>query len=539
MIDDLAAGTAASRGLWLLGGGVVAVSLGMGGCRFLWRYFLLGTSHRIERDLRQRFYDHLQTLSPQYYDRTRVGDILAHATNDLSAVRMAAGMAVLAALDALVLCVASVSIMVAMSPRLTVLVLLPLPLLTLLMWRFGRLVHTRFTAVQEAFSRLTEKAQETISGIRVVKAHGDEASENRYFAERARVSARENIRLARTWGIFGPLITALASASLAILIGAGGAMVIRGELSLGEMVAFTSYLHTLIWPMMAAGWVVNLLQRGTASLDRLQVIFDTRPEVVDGPLRGARRPTLEARDLRFAYPGSAEEALRGISFRLPAGATLGLVGRTGSGKTTLAELCLRLYDPPRGALFLDGVDVRDLALDDLRAAIGYVPQETFLFAMTVAENIAFGVDDLPREEVERLARLVAIHEEVLSFPQGYDTLVGERGVTLSGGQKQRVAIARALARNPQILILDDALSSVDTATESRILEAIRDGRRGRTNILIAHRTSTVRHADLILVLDRGAAAELGTHEELLARDGFYHDLHRMQQLGAESRGAAV
>lgn len=539
IVDRLARGTAAPSTLWLLAGATVLVSVGMGLCRFLWRYFLIGSSHRIERDLRQQLYDHLQRLSPSYYDRTRVGDIMAHATNDLTAVRMATGVATLAAVDAVVLATASIAIMMAMNARLTLLTLLPLPLLTVLMARFGRIVHVRFTAVQEAFSRLTEKAQETISGIRVVKAYGDEESENRYFAGRAHDSADENIRLARTWGLFDPVISALARASLAILVAAGGTMVVRGQLSLGQFVAFTSYLSMLIWPMMAAGWVVNLLQRGTASLDRLQVIFDTPPEIQDGARQDAPAPRLAVRNLHFTYAGASEPALRGISFELPAGATLGIVGRTGSGKTTLVELLLRLYDAPPGAILLDGTDVRAWRLDRLRGSFGYVPQETFLFALSVADNIAFGVDRLPRAEVERLARLVAIHDEVCAFPEAYDTLVGERGVTLSGGQKQRVAIARALARDPLLLILDDALSSVDTATESRILDALRAGRAGRTNILIAHRTSTVRAADLILVLDRGRLAESGTHEELLARGGYYHDLHRMQELEDEARHAGV
>lgn len=280
-IDRLARGTATPHLLWILGGGIVAIALGMGACRFLWRYFLMGTSHRIERDLRQTLYNHLQTLPPPYYDRVKVGDVMAHATNDLSAVRMATGMATLAAIDALVLAVASVSIMAAMNPRLTLLTLLPLPLLTFSMAWFGRIVHARFTAVQEAFSHLTEKAQETFSGIRVVKAYGDEASEAGYFAARAAECANENIRLAKTWGLFGPLISALATASLAILLGAGGHLVIRGRLTLGEFVAFSSYLQMLIWPMMAAGWVVNLLQRGTASMDRIQVILQTEPQIKD------------------------------------------------------------------------------------------------------------------------------------------------------------------------------------------------------------------------------------------------------------------
>jgi ATP-binding cassette, subfamily B, multidrug efflux pump len=538
-IDELARGSAAVRTLWLLGGAMLAISLAMGGCRFIWRYFLIGTSQRIERDLRRDFYAHLQTLSPQFFDRTKVGDLMAHSTNDISAIRMATGFAALASLDAIVLVVASLSIMLAINAPLALLTLIPLPLLTFLMLRFGRIIHRRFTAVQEAFSRLTERAQESFSGIRVIKSYGDEHSEDLYFSERARECARQNVRLVRATGLFEPSIGALATASTAILLVAGGTRVIRGELSLGQFVAFTGYLNLLIWPMLAVGWVVNMLTRGTASLERLQKLMRTLPDVKDGPVTGAPRPVLEVRNLSFAYPGSDAEVLREISFTLAPGETLGIVGRTGAGKTSLVEVLMRLYDPPRGTVFLDGTDALDLRVSDLRSLYAYVPQETFLFAMTIAENISFGRDDLSPEAIERLGRLVQIHAEVSAFPHGYETLVGERGVTLSGGQKQRVALARALAVAPRILILDDAMSSVDTETEAVILDSLRDARGAESRILIAHRTSTIRHADRILVLDHGRLAEMGTHEELIAHEGLYHELHQMQQLEDEARRQSV
>jgi ATP-binding cassette subfamily B protein len=552
-VDRLAGGAATVAGLWLLGGALVAISVAMGLCRFVWRYFIIGTSLRIERDLRRDFYAHLQTLSPQFFDRTKIGDLMAHSTNDISAVRVATGFAAMASLDALVLFVASLSIMFAINPSLTLLTLIPLPLLTFLMLRFGRIIHRRFTAVQEAFSRLTERAQESFSGIRVVKSYGDEDSEERYFAERADDCVRENVRLARASGIFEPMISALATASTAILLAAGGTRVIRGEISLGQFVAFSGYLNLLIWPMLAVGWVFNMLTRGTASLERLRKLLLTEPDVKDGSIRGAPRPALEVRRLSFAYPaappepvpgvprtaegGKAEgtEVLREISLALEPGRTLGIFGRTGAGKTTLVEVLMRLYDPPRGTVFVGGSDVRDLPLHELRSLFAYVPQESFLFALTIAENIAFGVDALPAAEVERLGRLVQIDEEIRAFPDGYGTLVGERGVTLSGGQKQRVALARALAVRPKILILDDALSSVDTETEATILDRLRAERGEETRILIAHRTSTLRHADQILVLERGRLVELGTHDELLAREGVYYELHQMQQLEEEAR----
>ncbi len=538
VIDDLARGAATDSKLLLLGGGVLAVSISMGLCRLAWRFFIIGSSHRIERDLRQDLYDHLQSLSPQFYDRTKVGDLMAHATNDLSAVRMATGMAVLASFDSLVLAIASLSIMMTMDVELTLLTLIPLPLLTLVMLKFGSLVHRNFTAVQEAFSALTDRVQESLSGIRVIKAYGDEASEEAYFAERAGECAVQNIRLGRIWGMFEPLIGGLAMTSMVILLGAGGGMVIRGEVSLGEFVAFSSYLSTLIWPMMAVGWVVNLLQRGTASMERLQRILRTPPDITGGTAEPPADAAIEVRGLSFTYPGTGTPVLEDVSFTLPSGGTLGVVGRTGSGKTTLVEILMRLYDPPRGTVFIGGRDILDIDPGTLRGLFGYVPQETFLFAMSVAENIAFGTDGLAADRVRELAGTVAIRDEVDSFPDGFDTLVGERGVTLSGGQKQRIAIARALAADPAILVLDDALSSVDTETEAAILSELSRSLGERTGIVIAHRISTVRRADLVIVIDGGRVTESGRHEELLARGGLYSDLHRMQQLEEEVRKTA-
>lgn len=527
-IDDLARGSATVPRLWIMGGAIVAVAAVMAVCRFVWRYFIIRASHRIERDLRQDLYDHLIGLSPQFYDAHKVGDLMAHATNDLNAVRMATGMASLVTIDALFLAIACITIMALMDARLTVLTLLPLPLLSLVMLRFGSLVHQRFTAVQDAFSRLTERVQESFSGIRVVKAYGDEESEYRHFAASARASCTENVRLGKVWGLFEPLIGALAMASIAILIGAGGRMVIYGRVTLGEFVAFFSYLHTLIWPMMAVGWVVNILQRGTASMDRLQTLFSTPADIRDGSMDGPLEASVCVRNLTFTYPGTTRPVLKDISFTLPAGSTLGIVGRTGSGKTTIVELLMRLYDPPPATVFVGGVDVHEIAIQRLRGMFGYVPQETFLFAMSIAENMAFGSDGMSREAVEALGAAVDFHDEVMSFPDGYDTLVGERGVTLSGGQKQRVAIARALATNPAILVLDDALSSVDTETEAAIQGRLA-ARDGRTTIIIAHRISTVRDADQIVVLDDGRVVDSGTHEELVRRGGFYAELFRMQQ----------
>lgn len=533
LIDGLAAGTADSGFVWKMGISVVAIALGMAFCRFFWRIFIVGASRKLEKDLRAEFYNHLQKLPAQYYDNTKVGDIMAHATNDINAVRMAAGMATIASFDAIFMSAASIVMLVLIDWRLTLVTMIPLPVIALIMTKFGGMLHDRFESVQKAFSGLSEKAQESISGIRVVKAYGDEESERVLFAEKAKRSVIENIRLTRIWGFMQPLVMGLAMMSSAILLMVGGRAVIGGSISLGQYVAFSSYLAMLTWPMMAIGWVVNLLQRGAASMGRLEKIMHTEPAITDGPIDNEPEPSIEVRDLSFTYPGTETEVLRNISFSIPSSSTLGIVGRTGSGKTTLVELLMRLYDPPEGTVFIGGEDVRERRLSDVRGLFGYVPQETFLFALSLSDNISFGAGDIPEERIRHLADIAEIASEIEDFTKGFDTMVGERGVTLSGGQKQRVAIARALAVSPRILVLDDSLSAIDTETESAILEKLKQEIQGLTNILIAHRISTVQDADLILVLDRGKLVEKGTHQQLLELDGFYAELYRMQQLEKE------
>ncbi len=534
VIDSLASGMATRSLLLKLGLTILGLYAIMGIFRFFWRYLVIGSSHRIDRNIRQELYDHLQTLSPQYYDQTKVGDIMAHATNDISAVRMATGIATIASFDAIFLSVSSIIIMAIMNWRLTLLTMIPLPFIAFMMLKFGALIHKRFESVQKAFSTLTEKAQESLSGVRVIKAYGDEKSEDMYFSEKAEDCVLQNVRLARIWGMFQPMIGALAMVSMAILLGAGGSMVIKGVISLGEFVAFSSYLMMLIWPMIAIGWVVNLLQRGAASMDRLQKIFTTVPDIVDGKMDVKPSPAIIMKNLNFTYPGTDIEILKDVSFELPAGGTLGIVGRTGSGKTTLVELLMRLYDPPEASIYLGGTDVHDMKLSNIRGLFGYVPQETFLFAMSISDNISFGNSSISREVIQELASVVDIDTEIQNFSDGYDTMVGERGVTLSGGQKQRVAIARALAVKPRVLVLDDALSSVDTETEAAILSRLNQDISDLTSILIAHRISTIQNADNIIVMDDGRIIEQGTHSELLDHDGFYAELYRMQQLEEEA-----
>lgn len=535
VIDSLASGMATRSLLLELGLLILGLYLIMGIFRFFWRYLVIGSSHRIDRNIRQELYDHLQTLSPQYYDHTKVGDIMAHATNDISAVRMATGIATIASFDAIFLSVSSITIMIIMNWKLTLLTMIPLPFIAFMMLKFGALIHKRFESVQKAFSTLTEKAQESLSGVRVIKAYGDEQSEDRYFSEKAEDCVLQNVRLARIWGMFQPMIGALAMASMAILLGAGGSMVVKGIISLGEFVAFSSYLMMLIWPMIAIGWVVNLLQRGAASMDRLQKIFTTLPDIMDGAKDIEPEPEILVKNLSFTYSGTEIEVLKDVSFQLPAGGTLGIVGRTGSGKTTLVELLMRLYDPPEGTVFLGGIDIHEMKLSNIRGMFGYVPQETFLFAMSIADNIAFGNCDISREMIKELSSVVDIDKEIQGFTDGYDTTVGERGVTLSGGQKQRVAIARALAVKPRILVMDDALSSVDTETEAAILKRLKKDISNLTSILIAHRISTIQNADNIIVMDDGRIVEQGTHTELVEHDGFYAELFRMQQLEEEAK----
>ncbi len=537
VIDALASGNVDSDLIWQMGAVIMAVTLGMAVCRFFWRWFIVGTSHRIDRDLRSEFYDHLQKLPAEFFDGIKVGDVMAHATNDINAVRMACGMATIASFDAVFMGTASIVMLITINWRLALVTMIPLPLIALLVTRFSGIIHDRFEAVQKAFSDLSEKAQEAFSGIRVIKAYGDEESENRLFDDKAKLNLDQNIRLARVGGFFQPLVSSLALAGSAILLAAGGRMIIGGSISLGQFVAFSSYLAMLTWPMMAIGFVVNMLQRGAASMSRLMRIINTVPAIADGDDPSSPEPFIEVKNLTFAYPETSVEVLSGVTFSLEKGRTLGIVGRTGSGKTTLVELLMRLYDPPPGTVFLGGKDVRRLRLGNLRKLFGYVPQETFLFAMTIAENIAFGAGDVPPERIRELAEAVDIAGEIDGFSQGMDTVVGERGVTLSGGQKQRIAIARALAMNPGVLVLDDSLSSVDTETEDAILKAVKRMTRDITTIIIAHRISTVQHADLILVMDGGRVVEQGTHDDLFSRGGRYTELYRMQQLEAEAGGS--
>jgi ATP-binding cassette subfamily B multidrug efflux pump len=494
--------------------------------RFLWRFFIHGSSRRIEARMRERLFGRLMDLSGNFYQANKTGDLMARATNDMQAIRQATGMGFVTFVDGVFMSAAILVMMIANNPRTALLTIIPLPFLSVLIFFFGRTVAKRFKRVQEIYSRLSEIAQETMAGIRVVKAF---VKEERFASEFSAANDQyrdASISLVKLFGFFFPLIAFLAGLTNAILLLAGGRAVIENRMSAGDIVAMLAYLEMLIWPMMGAGFTVNTLQRGAASLRRVNEVLSAQPEIASAPGALTEPPSgdLEFRSLSFTYVGAPGPALSELSVIVRKGSSLGLLGRVGSGKSTLIKLLPRLIDPPPGTVFIGGRDLRDFDLARLRKAFGFVPQDSFLFSDSVSNNVRFGCPDMSDARFERVTRIAAIDRDVAEFPKGWDTVVGEKGLTLSGGQKQRVAI-----------VLDDALSAVDAETEERILDGLLEERKGRTNIIVSHRVSTLRHADLVLVLDGGRVAQRGTHEELLAEPaGFYAEIARLQELEAEA-----
>jgi ATP-binding cassette, subfamily B, multidrug efflux pump len=534
-VDDLYRGVTAEKlGRYALI--LFAIGLVAGTFRFAMRKAVIGISRHVEFDLRNDLFAHLQSLPLPYYQRTRIGDIMSRCTNDLSAVRLMLGPGLMYLVNTAVVSGVSIGYMLAISPRLTLYSMLPLPLVTLSAWFFGERIHHRFEEIQAHFATISARVQESLAGVRLVRAFTREARELDEFEALNREYLEKNVRLIQTSGLFNPSLAFFSGLAALLALYLGGREVVKGRITLGEFVAFTVYLSSLNWPMVALGWVVGMFQRGAASFRRLLEILD-QPRAIEsrpGALAPHRcRGELEFRALTFAYPDAERTALREVSFTVPAGQTVALVGHTGSGKSTLLALLPRLFDPPAGAVLLDGVDVRDYDLAWLRSKIAWAPQDTFLFSATVAENIAYGVEHASPDDVERAARVAHLDGDVRGFPQGFATAVGERGITLSGGQKQRTAIARAVLREAPVLLLDDCLSSVDTHTEEAILTGLRREMRRRTTLIVSHRVSTVRDADLILVLEEGAIVERGSHDDLLGHGGRYAALWREQQLEEE------
>lgn len=522
---------------------LLAVSLASGVARFFMRKSLNGASRRVETDLRDRLFAHLVRLSPEFFDRYPTGDLMARATNDLLAVRMVAGPAVMYLADTIIGTTMMLPYMLRISPRLTGLALLPLAALPVGMVVFGQAIHRRTLRIQAAYSDLTSAVHENLSGARIVRAYRQEAAEIDRFSRINADYAARNLALARVAGAFHPLLGVLGGLGGVAVIWIGGRLVIQDTITPGAYVSFTVYLIMLVWPMIALGWVVNLVQRGEASMGRINALLDARPAITS-PAHPARLPpdrparTLAFDGVWFRYPNAPERGwvLQDVSFRLPAGRCLGVVGATGSGKSTLAELIVRAYDPDRGRVLLDDIDLRALGLDDLRRAVGHVPQETFLFSDTLRANVLLGAPDDGR--LEQAVATSQLSAALPDLPRGLDTLLGERGVNLSGGQRQRAAIARALAQNPPVFVLDDALSAVDAHTEVRILNGLRDALAAKTRVIISHRLSAVREADWILVLDGGHVVEEGTHETLMRARGRYWELLRRQEAEEELEGVA-
>jgi ATP-binding cassette, subfamily B, multidrug efflux pump len=535
-IDALTLGKATSSVLLESGAIILVISFIMASLRYVWRHCLFGLSRKIEEGIRNRLYEHLQILSVSFYRRTKTGDLMARAINDINAIRMATGMGLVALTDGVVIGVSAIGFMLYIEPSLTLISIVPGPVLIYFTRILTRRMSSGYERVQATFSDLTERTREAFAGIRVVKAYARESWTYGKLKKEGETYIRENIHLTRTIGFFSAMMVIFTNLGLAIVIWFGGRLTILGHITTGDFVAFISYLNLLMWPMMAIGWVTNMIQRGAASMRRLNRVFNEVPEIQDtAPKRdlGLLQGRIEFRGASITYPGAARPAVKEVHFTVEAGQTVALVGKVGCGKSTLLQVIPRLFNVPRGAVFIDGMDIQDIPLKSLRQNIGFVTQEVFIFSDTIRNNILFGREGVSEEALVKSLKTAEIFEEIMGLDQGMDSLLGERGITLSGGQRQRLSIARAILTDPPILILDDALSMVDTRTEERILNQILASRKGKTNLIVSHRISTISRAEVIGVLVDGELSEKGEHQTLLKQGNEYARLYERQKLEQE------
>lgn len=500
-------------------------------CTFIWRNMVMGGGRKLENTIREKLFGHFQKLSPEFYNNEKTGNLIAYAINDISAVRMTFGPATAMSINGLVICISSIySMITSISFKLTIMCLAPIPFIVIVMLKIGKMVQYRFRKVQENFADISDRVQENINGIRVIKAYVQEEKEVKNFKKLNDKMMDSNLKMVKISSALSPIIELCFSISFVFNLIIGGNMVLKGQASLGDFVAFNTYISMIMAPVMSIGRIIIVFQRGMASLKRLNKIFKVEPAITDGKamLEKNIEGNIELRNLTFSYPGSDKMALSDINLTIKKGSTIGIVGKTGSGKTTLTNLLLKLYNVENGSISFDGNDINDYTLNSIRGSIGYVPQDNFLFSASIKENISFFKEIYKDEEIENSAKAACIYESIMNFPKGFDTVLGERGVNISGGQKQRVSIARAIVKNPPILILDDSLSAVDAVTETKILSNLKDIRKDKTAIIIAHRLSAVKDADEIIVLDEGHIAEKGTHAELLSKGGIYYDIYKEQ-----------